>query len=260
MESRIRRYEAVFAALVPLLLFASGLVWLARSGQDVSITDRFFDRTTGTWPLADGFWIRRVMHVRARDFIFIVGFTALMIAVSTLFTPRLLRFRRQALYVVLAIAVSTGVVALLKSQSPVPSPWDSIRYGGQIPHLSPFATYPSGVPLGKCFPGAHAAGAFALMSFYYVFREVRLRCAWIAMGAGAFIGCVYGAVQVARGAHYWSHNLWSAAIVWTICTLLYWLVFRGRLTRAEASRSARQPIQSPDVSPSTEVAYRSPLS
>lgn len=70
---------------------------------------------------------------------------------------------------------------------------------------------------GHCFPSGHAVAAFAFFAMYFLWRghDPRLARRWLAGVLAA--GAVFGFAQLARGAHYPSHTLWSAWICWTIC-------------------------------------------
>jgi membrane-associated PAP2 superfamily phosphatase len=220
--------EGLLATALPLVVCAILLAWLSRDGLDARLAGRFFDEARGIWPSREGKW-SVILHDLGRDLVFIVGITALAITLSGFAWPRVRPLRRAALFVVLCIALSTGFAAWIKSASPVPCPWFATDFGGVIPHGSPFSPAPAGVPDGHCFPGAHATGGFCFMAAYYLLRERRPKLAWYALGAGWVLGNLYGLVQVVRGAHYPSHNVWSAILAWTVGSLLYWVAFSGRL-------------------------------
>lgn len=113
--------------------------------------------------------------------------------------------RRGALYMaVIAVAVN-----LLKYYSPYSCPWDLPQFGGTEPHA------------GRCLPAAHPLTGFALFGLYPALRQAAMpRAARYALVAGGVIGAVAGAVQVARGAHFVSHVLWTAWLAWALTLLL----------------------------------------
>jgi membrane-associated PAP2 superfamily phosphatase len=97
--------------------------------------------------------------------------------------------RRGALYMaVIAVAVN-----LLKYYSPYSCPWDLPQFGGTEPHA------------GRCLPAAHPLTGFALFGLYPALRQAAMPRA---------------AVQVARGAHFVSHVLWTAWLAWALTLLL----------------------------------------
>ncbi len=58
----------------------------------------------------------------------------------------------------------------------------------------------------------------------------RRRLALAGLGIALGLGMLFSFGQQARGAHFLSHDLWSAFIAWTICLALYRWAFGGRLT------------------------------
>jgi len=107
--------------------------------------------------------------------------------------------RRGALYMALAALA----VTLLKSASPYSCPWDLVEWGGR--HAPPGP--------GRCLPAGHPVSGFALFGLYFSLPTDRRRTALVAAWA---IGLAAGAVQVARGAHFASHVLWTAWVAWTV--------------------------------------------
>ena len=92
-----------------------------------------------------------------------------------------------------------------------------IEFGGSaryVPHwmLGSFDGGP-----GHCFPSGHAVAAFAFFSGWFLFRSTRPALARAWLGAVRVAGLAYGWGQLARGAHYPSHTLWSAWLCWTAC-------------------------------------------
>lgn len=231
------KLEPILAVLAPVAVSVALYVLFTQTSLDDRCSDPFFDRETKTWIYKNAWWANDVLHKRGRDLVFVTAVVCLVVAAFGGFWPRVAAWRRSALFLTLGIALSAGVAGFLKHRSPVPGPWEATRYGGPIPHLSPFAEYPPGLELGGCFPGAHAAGAFAFMGLYYVLRERDKQRAWLALAAGYALGLAFGAVQVIRGAHFQSHNFGSAVLVSVLLAALYWIPFRGRLHAARASDS-----------------------
>src|SRR5690606_16500174 len=90
----------------------------------------------------------------------------------------------------------------------------------------------SGSPAGPglCWPGGHASGGFALAAAYFVLRDSRPHSARWMLAIGLLFGCVMSIVQMVRGAHFLSHNLWSLWLVWATCFVIDVLshVMQGR--------------------------------
>jgi membrane-associated PAP2 superfamily phosphatase len=92
-----------------------------------------------------------------------------------------------------------------------------------------FAARPTELREAQCFPAAHASSGYALMALYFVAYERGPKLARLGLAAGLVLGLVFGIAQQARGAHFVSHDLWSAFLAWIISLTLYVFAFRARL-------------------------------
>lgn len=127
------------------------------------------------------------------------------------------------------LAVAVGCLLLvpaIKHASPTSCPWDLQQFGGTARYVSHWALgVPDGGP-GHCFPSGHASAAFSFFAGYFLLRDRRPRAARAWLTGVLVIGLLFGLAQVARGAHYPSHVLWTAWLCWAVC------VAADRLTRA----------------------------
>ena len=140
--------------------------------------------------------------------------------------------RRPAAFFTIAALLSIGVVGLLKTVTNVDCPWDLVPFGGRFPYIELFADRPDALRVGRCFPAAHASSGYALLALYFAFRERHAMLAKLGLGLGLLAGLMFGVAQQARGAHFVSHDLWSAFLVWTITLSTYAFAFRARLWKS----------------------------
>lgn len=219
---------AVTHALLPGALFASLLTLVALTDVDARLAARFFyDAQAARWMGSGSWWANQLVHTGGRDLVRAIAAAALL-ALGASWLCRWARpWRRGAAYVALSIALSTGIVGALKMTTNVDCPWDLREYGGERPSVGLFAHRPDELPRGRCFPGAHSSSGFALMCFYFLLRDRRPRAAIMALAAAAATGSLFAFAQEARGAHFLSHDLASAAIVWFVLLLLYLLMLRA---------------------------------
>jgi membrane-associated PAP2 superfamily phosphatase len=176
------------------LALAAALVWLACApgGLDRALTALAFDPSSGRFPLKDDWWLARAGHEGLKWAM--LGFWGVCLAWRPL--------RRGAVYMALAALA----VTLLKQASPWSCPWELAEWGGRYAPPGP----------GACLPAAHPVAGFALFGLYFALREARPRAARAALAAAWVIGLAAGAVQVARGAHFASHVLWTAWVAWAV--------------------------------------------
>jgi membrane-associated PAP2 superfamily phosphatase len=142
-----------------------------------------------------------------------------------------LRVRLLALCTVLVPVV----VSLLKRASHSHCPWDLERYGGYQPYYRLLEHMPGWVEAGHCLPGGHASSALWLVGLaVFWLPHAPRKAAMVALAALAFGGLV-GWMQQMRGAHFFSHTLWS---IWLSAAILLALVAaHGAWVRSRSRRS-----------------------
>ncbi|QSV47237.1 phosphatase PAP2 family protein [Geobacter benzoatilyticus] len=213
---------------VPFLLFILVATACEITHLDLVLADRFYDFTAGNWPARRSWWAEWLIHKRGRDLVAVVASLSFISWVLSYQVARLRTFRWNALYLLVAIVLGTGIVTIGKDLTGRHCPWSMERYGGTVPYTRLFEGNPPGAKKGKCFPAGHAAGGFSLMGVYFALRDRRAGIARAGLITGLVLGTVYGYAQMARGAHFLSHTVWSAAICWFVALGLY-LVFRPKL-------------------------------
>jgi membrane-associated PAP2 superfamily phosphatase len=174
---------------------------------------------------AGDWWAHELIHTGGRWLVRGVAALALTVWGMSFAIPRLRPWRRRSLFIALAMLLATGLVGSLKAVTNVDCPWDLAGYGGNSPYVALFADRPDALPRAKCFPGAHASSGFALLCFYFALRDRSRRLARWALAGAIAVGIAFSIGQEARGAHFLSHDLVSAAIVWYVQLALYaWML------------------------------------
>jgi hypothetical protein len=139
------------------------------------------------------------------------------------------RYNEAAGYFVSAIVLTVGIVGLLKAVTNIDCPWDLTAFGGRHPYLDLFSARPDDLPRARCFPAAHASSGYAFMALYFLAYERSRKLARFGLAAGLLLGLIFGVAQQSRGAHFISHDLWSALFGWMIPLTLYAFAFDQRL-------------------------------
>jgi membrane-associated PAP2 superfamily phosphatase len=133
--------------------------------------------------------------------------------------------RKSYLYVFLAMALSTGLVTELKSITGVQCPWSITRYGGDQEHSSFMAPSPATASkVGECWPAGHASRGFSLFALFFAWRDRRPQRARAGLALAITVGLVFSVSRMLQGAHFFSHNIWSALICWTVSAALYYMM------------------------------------
>lgn len=210
--------------LLPALLFVAALWLIDVTAFDLKASDFFFDAVAGVFPARSSVIAEGLMHRGGSNLIRVVAVTALLGWLLSFRLPALQPWRRKSGYLLLCLACGTGLVGLGKRYSNVDCPWDLDRYSGDRPYVHLFADRPDELPAGHCFPGGHSSGAFSLFAFYFMLRDRRRRAARYALTGVAVTGLAFAAGQWVRGAHFPSHDLWSAFICWNVALGFYALL------------------------------------
>lgn len=234
----------------PSVTFTVLVALFALTQADVVIASAlFYDDAHSQWIGASSWWINAVMHTGGRWFIRTVVAFACCVLLASCIDPALRALRRPAGYFVLATVLSIGLIGLLKEITNVDCPWDLIAFGGKFPVVSLFADRPDALRAGQCFPAAHAGSGYALVVLYFLFRERRPDLARYGLAIGIVIGLLFGIAQQSRGAHFVSHDVWSAFICWIVAASMYVYAFgsclygeRRREVRDETIGSVRAPV------------------
>ena len=86
-------------------------------------------------------------------------------------------------------------------------------------------------PRAQCFPAGHSSGGYAWVALYFVLAG-RRRWAGLAIGLG--LGLAFGATQWARGMHFPSHDVVSAAVAWAVALGAYAGLYGKQAGNADA--------------------------
>ena len=83
-----------------------------------------------------------------------------------------------------------------------------------------------------------ASVGLALTALFFVWRDRYPRLANAALIFALSLGSLFSLVRMAQGAHFFSHNLWTAVLCWLVCLVLYDLLLYRPAPQSLAARSA----------------------
>lgn len=229
--ARVRHSQASRFTLIhfwtPLVLLGLSTFVLVVLRGDLWIADHVYAWEGHRWELRRSLVADEVLHRWGHDLSVAAWALVLVAWVATFFRDGLAGWRGPLAYLLATVALSTLTVAWIKAWSNVDCPWDLAQYGGSKPYVDLFSLRPLGLARGRCFPAGHASAGYAWMSLYFFFLLTRPRWRRWGLAAGAGLGLLFGMGQQLRGAHFPSHDVWSAAICWLVALGLY-QVFRAR--------------------------------
>jgi membrane-associated PAP2 superfamily phosphatase len=231
----IWKHWSVRLLVVPLLVLSALVIALHESPVDRAVLSLFYDPDTRTFPARYHWFFTIIVHEVMKIAVIVVGVLALGVCLAGLGRPRfvlqqkLKAWHRPALLVALAIAIGPALVGWLKSISPRHCPWDLQLYGGTQPWVSLWDPLPEGAKPGKCFPGGHASGGYALVSLWFATRPTHPQMARKLLVFALCYGSFMGLARCAMGAHFPSHICASLLVAWTVCVLVARLVYPAAL-------------------------------
>ena len=190
---------------------------------DFHLSNLFFDAQQQRFTLRGHPILNVWLHTGIKWVMVCVALVSLALAISAHWLVKLKPYQSALFWIFIGMVLSTSAVAILKHDSMHACPWDLTIYGGDSPFFDLFKNPPAGTKSGGCFPAGHPSGGFALMAFYFAFRQYRARFAGAMLWLGILMGLAMGLVQIIRGAHFLSHVLWSGWVVWLTLLLLYGL-------------------------------------
>ncbi|AOA73187.1 phosphatase PAP2 family protein [Stenotrophomonas rhizophila] len=210
----------------PLLAVLAASAVLMAGGGDQWLADQLYRMEGHHWLLQNAWATSQLIHKGGKWLSAAATLLTLVLCFHAWRHERAAAWRWPLLYLVMAVALGTGVVSLLKSLTNMDCPWDLARYGGLREYVGLFASRPHDMPRGVCFPAGHSSAGFAWVSLYFFALLVRPAWRWRGLAVGLVAGGVFGAAQQLRGAHFLSHDLWTLATCWTVSLLLFLLVRR----------------------------------
>ena len=200
------------------------------------------------WALA------KLSHHTVKHVVILIGVVLFVAWLASFYRARLQAWRWPAAYVLLAMMFSPSVIGLLKSLSAHACPWNLSAYGGSSIEFALFAPVPEHVGTGKCLPAGHSAGGFSLFAFYFVARQAGLKHAPLYACAALLLGMSMGLAQMMRGAHFLSHNVWSAWITVGVQGGLFMLMNAWANRRGHTLAAAKGMLSGATLSSTTSAS------
>jgi membrane-associated PAP2 superfamily phosphatase len=223
------------AALALTLLLGDGRL-------DLAIERWFFDDARHLFPLTNEWVLKTLLHDAARAASVVAALALLGLTVTSWLTsqPRVVRAHREALlFTSVATILAAATVGALKHFSSHACPWDLALFGGSAPYHPLLGVYAPAPRVDGCFPAAHPLTAYAWLAVGFALYPSARRRAWRAWALAFALGTLFGGVQIVRGAHFLSHVLWSAWVVWGVNVgLLGACLYRPAERRAAVARDS----------------------
>jgi membrane-associated PAP2 superfamily phosphatase len=249
------RYVVIQLLVIPAQLTAcASLLQYGPLDMDLAMALANSERGTLAWHHAT--WLDALGHHAANALLILTALAAVATGAAGFALPTLRPWRAILCTTAAAIVAGPLLVDFLKTLTTQHRPADLVEFGGPVRNAfdqsAPFWTTRTSLA-GHCLPSGHAAGGYALLSLYFAGWAAG-RPAW--RGRGLFIGISAGILfrlmRMLQGAHFASATMWSAAIDWSVCALL----FLPLISRSNFQNSSPQSGQSMQFDRETKAIPR----
>ncbi len=203
------------------------LLWWIEIYYDLKISAEFFAPESFVFSWREHWLMKDVIHQYGKVPAIGALFVLIFLAYSKSAQKKYSLQTSQVIYAIVAMVSCAAIVYFIKRQSLTACTWDLQSFGGLYPHLTFFGgeSFPAGLSPGHCWPGAFSLSGFSLFALYFFCIDIH-RDQW---ARKLFIGVMMygnalGFIQVMRGAHLFTHQIWTALICWYVCLGLYALL------------------------------------
>jgi len=220
---------------------AISLLLLELTTLDMDLARLFYDPVAGDFIGRHSYLLENILHDRAKQLVIAFSVLALLGFIGSFFMPRLKPVKRELGCLVLSLALATSFVTPVKALTAVQCPWSLEQFGGHETYSELLSPRPPTDKPGRCWPGGHAATGFTLFALFFVLRDRRPRLARKAFIFAFALGTVFSVSRMMQGAHFFSHNVWTAIFCWLICLGAYYYVLY-RPAAKDKRESEAQPV------------------
>ena len=222
-------------------LAAIALLLLELTSLDMDLARLFYDPVAGEFIGRHSYFLENILHDRAKQAVIAFSVFSILGLVGSFFIERLKPLKRELGCLVLSLALATSFVTPVKAVTAVQCPWSLEQFGGHETYSELLSPRPHTDKPGRCWPGGHAATGFTLFALFFVLRDRRPRLARKAFVFAFALGSVFSVSRMMQGAHFFSHNVWTAIFCWLICLGAYYYILYRPAAKADPVAEA-EPI------------------
>ncbi|RON16869.1 phosphatase PAP2 family protein [Pseudomonas frederiksbergensis] len=209
------------------------LLLLELTSLDMDLAKLFYDPVAGAFIGRHSYFLEDILHDRAKQVVIAFSVFSILGLIASFFMDRLKPFKRELACLVVSLALATSFVTPVKAVTAVQCPWSLEQFGGHETYSELLSPRPHTDKPGRCWPGGHAATGFTLFALFFVLRDRRPRLARKAFIFAFTLGSVFSISRMMQGAHFFSHNVWTAIFCWLICLGAYYFILYRPASRAD---------------------------
>jgi membrane-associated PAP2 superfamily phosphatase len=227
-QIKIDRISFIKSHLVlPLIVLAAFLLCLEFTQLDVWLASHFYNAELHQWAYRDNWLMQAVLHKGGRYVVYAIGVGLLSFCLASYRSKSAFYgYRHHLTFLLLASLSGPLFITYLKSHTHIYCPWDLAIFGGGKPYIKLFDAVDNNLSIGHCFPSGHSGLGFTFVSVYFFFLLVKPDFKYYGLSVGLVTGLIFGIDQEIRGAHFFSHDVFSLVICWFSSLLLFMVFFR----------------------------------
>lgn len=203
-------------AAYPSLAFIVIVMVFHLAELDIWVADFLYQIQGGAWNLQYNLITEDFIHIGGRKLTSAMAVVLLALIAGSYRLTALKPYKAGLWYVFLTAASSALLINIMKSITQMACPWDLSRYGGNDRYVTLIDQLITGSSTGACFPAGHASAAYCWFGLFFFARAYFPKWQRSALFLTLVLGLTFGIAQQLRGAHFLSHDLWTAWICWTI--------------------------------------------
>ena len=215
------------------------LVLLELTNVDMAIATLAWDPQAGDFIGRHSYFLENILHDRAKQAVIALAVLAAIGFAASFKVQRLQTWRRELGCLVLSMALATGFVTPVKVLTGVQCPWSLTQFGGKETYSELLSPRPATSKPGLCWPGGHATTGFTLFALFFIFRDRKPRLAKAGLVLAFTLGTVFSVGRMLQGAHFLSHNVWTAVFCWLICLGCYGALLYRRQPAEQTSQATQ---------------------
>lgn len=175
---------------------------------DLIVSNWFFDQHTGEFPLRNTFLFSRVLHDGTHKISLALWLACWIMAWRARQTEALFGW----IFVIATAFIAVSINGWFKHHSMHSCPWSLTEFGGEADYFRALSTLPPIPGPGRCLPSGHAGVGFMWIPMIYACATWWPRYLRKATTLIVLFALFCGGIQVARGAHFVTHIIWTAVI------------------------------------------------
>ena len=211
------------------LFLGAILLWLLfdNTGLDQWIARLYYDFDKSKWPFAKNPTTVLAYNL-SKELIIAFGVLLLGLFFYSFKNYHLAPYHRILLFLIICLIIVPSEIGLLKSFFYKARPEQAIEFGGKLPHTGLFK-FLWGAKDASNWPGGHVSGGAALLAIYFPLRDRSKTLGYLGLAFALLYWFGMSWIQVMRGQHFMSHNLWTLWFTWLTILLIHRHLFKSRL-------------------------------